>query len=100
MAECDGRVAGYIVFSEHGLIGQHFINFLVVDELFRRRGIATDLIQAVGQRLGPCRLFISTGKTNTRMQTLLAANGWTAAGQIAGMLPGEFTELFFFRDTA
>jgi GNAT superfamily N-acetyltransferase len=98
VAELDRGIAGYVVFSPKGLIGQHFINFLVVDEPYRRQGVAVALLRAVEKQLLPCRLFISTGKTNTRMQALLTKDGWTSAGQIAGMMPGEFTELFYFRD--
>ena len=98
VAVVQGRVSAYLVFSPRGLIGQHFINFLVVDEPCRRMGVAVGLLRAVEDRLQPCRLFISTGQTNTPMQALLKKDGWTPAGQITGMMPGEFTELFYYRD--
>jgi hypothetical protein len=44
------------------------------------------------------RIFISTGAHNAAAVALLEGTGWTAAGQIVGLLPMDQPELFFHRD--
>lgn len=100
VAEIDRQIAGYLAFKRQHLIGKDFVEFLVVHDDYRRRGIAVALLRAVEKEIGSGRLYISTGGDNTRMQALLAKDGWTAAGQIEGVNPGGDPELFFFRDLA
>jgi len=100
VAEVDGRVAGFVVFAKRGLIGRDFVEFLVVDEPYRRRGVAVSLLDAVGDQLGPGRLFISTEAGNAPMRGLLARQGWTPAGGISGLNASGCDELFFYRDRA
>ena len=98
VAVIDDQIAGYIVYKRQALIGKNFIEFLVVNEPYRRRGIAVALLRAAEQTLGTCRLYISTGQTNTRMQALLAKDGWTPAGQIEQINSDGTAELFYFRE--
>jgi len=98
VAEMDGRLAGYVVFQRRALIGRDFVEFLVVDESFRRAGVAVALLRAVESRLEGGRLFISTGASNAPMQSLLGKGGWSAAGQIEGVNTDGSAELFFYRD--
>ncbi|MFN3166040.1 MAG: GNAT family N-acetyltransferase [Phycisphaeraceae bacterium] len=100
VAEIDGRVAGFVVYAKHGLIGRDFVEYLVVHETFRRRGVAAMLLDAVGERVGPGRLFISTESGNTPMRTLLAKQGWTPAGHLSGANRSGCDELFFYRDVS
>src|ERR1700742_1774489 len=65
VAEVDGRVVAYVTFSLAGFIGRPFVHFLAVALEFRRRRIASGLLRAVAERVGPCRLFISTEEGNT-----------------------------------
>lgn len=98
VAEDDGRVAGFVVYGLRGLIGKDFVEFLVVDEPFRRRGLAVALLRAVEQRLATGRLFISTEADNAPMLALLERDGWTPAGQIDGINESGHAERFFYRD--
>lgn len=98
VAESDGRVVGFVVYAERGLIGRDFVEFLVVDEASRRRGVAVALLRAVEAELSPGRLFISTEEGNAPMRALLAKDGWTPSGQIDGINSSGFAELFFYRD--
>jgi GNAT superfamily N-acetyltransferase len=100
VAECDGRVVGYVVYSRAGFVGRPFIHFLVVAQDYRRRGVATELVAAVEARIGSGRLFVSTEENNGDMLALLAKLGWTSAGCIQGVNMDGPAECFFFRDIA
>ena len=97
VAEIDGAVVGYVAWQQGGCIGKDYINKLVIDDRYRRRGIAQQLIGELNTVLTG-RVFISTGAYNQAAVALLQNTGWTAAGQIAGLLPLDQPELFFHRD--
>lgn len=92
------RVMAYVTFSRDGFIGRAFVHFLAVDAAFRRRGIATGLLEAVAKAVGAGRLFISTEETNQEMLSLLAKLDWTAAGMVQGVNTNGAAEVFYFRD--
>lgn len=98
VATIDGKVAGYVTFKLKGLIGRDFVEFLVVDEAFRRRGVAVALLRGVEQAVGPGRLFISTESNNAPMLALLEQDGWTDSGQIDNLNDSGHVERFFCRD--
>jgi len=98
VTEADERIVGFIVYASRGLIGRDFIEYLVVDSGYRRRGVAVTLLRAVEHRLQGGRLFISTEADNTPMLALLGHDGWIPAGRIEGINPIGFDELFFYRD--
>lgn len=100
VATIDEQITGFVVYKRKSLIGRDFIEFLVVDEPFRRRGIAIALLRAVEREVGPGRLFISTEANNTRMLALLDKDGWTPSGQIDNLNDSGHVERFFCRDVA
>lgn len=97
VAEIDGAVVGYVAWQQGGCIGKDYVNKLVIDDRYRRRGIAQQLIGALNTVLTG-RVFISTGAYNGAAVALLQGTGWAAAGQIVGLLPMDQPELFFHRD--
>lgn len=97
VAEIDGAVVGYVAWQQGGCIGKDYVNKLVIDDRYRRRGIAQQLIGALNTVLTG-RVFISTGAYNDAAVALLQGTGWAAAGQIVGLLPMDQPELFFHRD--
>lgn len=98
VAEIDERVVGYVTFSNPGFIGKPFINFLAVDPAFRRRGIASSLLDAIEKHIGTGRLFASTEEDNTVMLALFDQKGWSRAGHVAGVNDDGLAECFYFRD--
>lgn len=98
VAEVDGNIAGYAVFQKRGLIGRDFVEFVVVRDGYRRRGVAVVLLREVEARCGPGRLFISTESNNAPMLALLKRQGWREAGQITEINASGNAERFFCRD--
>jgi GNAT superfamily N-acetyltransferase len=97
VAEIDGSVVAYVAWQHGGCIGKDYVNKLVVNDEYRRRGIAQLLVGALNMVLSG-RIFISTNAHNAAAVALLEGTGWTAAGQIVGLLPMDQPELFFHRD--
>lgn len=98
VATVDEQLTGFVVYQRKGLIGRDFIEFLVVHEGYRRRGIAIALLREVERVVGPGRLFISTEANNTRMLALLEKDGWVPSGQIDNLNDSGHVERFFCRD--
>lgn len=97
VAEVDATVVGYLAWQHGGCIGKDYVNKLVVDHNYRRRGIGQALTQALSTTLSG-RVYISAGAANTAALSLIHGAGWTAAGRIDGLLPQGEPELFFRRD--
>ena len=97
VAEIDSNVVGYVAWQHGGCVGRDYVNKLVVDDDYRRRGIARALINALNTSLSG-RVFISTGADNGAAMSLLKGTGWVAAGQIVGLRPLNEPETFFHRD--
>ncbi|PTM44690.1 acetyltransferase (GNAT) family protein [Sphingomonas aerolata] len=97
VAEMGDVVVGYLAWQRGGCVGQDYVNKLVVNDIYRRRGIARDLIGALNTVLSG-RVFISTGTDNDAAVSLLESTGWVAAGQIVGLRPLDEPEAFFHRD--
>lgn len=97
VAEIGDVVVGYVAWQQGGCIGKDYVNKLVVDGEYRRRGIAQALVSALNTVLSG-RVFISIGERNIPALTLLQLTGWTPAGQILGLLPLDEAEMFFHQD--
>lgn len=97
VAESDGAVVGYVAWQHGGCIGKDYVNKLVVDGEYRRRGIAQALIGALSSVLNG-RVFISTEGGNAAAVSLLELTGWAPAGQIVGLLPLNEPTVFFYQD--
>lgn len=97
VAQTDGAVVGYLAWQHGGCIGKDYVNKLVVDDGYRRQGIAQALMRNLRTALSG-RIFISAGAANIAALSLINSTGWTAAGQILGLLPMEEPELFFRQD--
>jgi GNAT superfamily N-acetyltransferase len=98
VAVVDKNIAGFVSYQRGGLIGKDFIEYLVVNEPYRRKNVAVSLLRAAESELAPGRLFISTEAENTPMLALLDKEGWTAAGQIDHINASGHAERFFFAD--
>jgi GNAT superfamily N-acetyltransferase len=96
-AEIDNVVVGYVAWQQGGCIGKDYVNKLVVDDVYRRRGVAQVLVRALNTVLSG-RVFISTEAGNVAAVSLLELTGWKPAGQIVGLLPLDEPTVFFHQD--
>lgn len=87
-----------IGFATHdrSLFGQPFLSLLRVRASDRRRGIGTELVQAVMAITPGDRLFSSTNASNHPMRMLLGRLGFTASGFIENLDPGD-PEMIYIR---
>ncbi|MBB5186952.1 ribosomal protein S18 acetylase RimI-like enzyme [Zhongshania antarctica] len=93
----DGDVVGFVVESRKGLLGRPYIEYLAVENRYRRQGLAAKLIQAIESKHAGKRLFISSEATNTAMLNLLKNEGYIMAGRIANANLSGADELYFFK---
>ncbi len=62
--------------------GKHFLELLIVEQGYRRKGLGEMLLCAVQQQCGEERLFTSTNSSNLPMQKLLEKCGFKRCGWI------------------
>jgi ribosomal protein S18 acetylase RimI-like enzyme len=86
-------VAGYVALDYY-FFDRGFIQHLIVDPAFRRRGIATALMRAAAERCESAEVFTSTNESNKPMQALLARLGYRHVG-VVDHLDASDPEWFF-----
>jgi ribosomal protein S18 acetylase RimI-like enzyme len=95
VAESGGRVVAFGVMRPIFFL-EPFVELIVVDQANRRRGIARALLAYLDSQHNRPKLWISTNRSNTPMQGLLASEGFTYAGEVEGLDEGD-PELFYYR---
>jgi ribosomal protein S18 acetylase RimI-like enzyme len=95
VAESGGRVVAFGVMRPIFFL-EPFVELIMVDPAHRRRGIARALLAYVDSQHNRPKLWISTNRSNTLMQGLLASEGFTYAGEVEGLDEGD-PELFYYR---
>jgi ribosomal protein S18 acetylase RimI-like enzyme len=84
----DGSLCGVAEF--HTLFyGHAFIALLLVDERFRRRGVASALISACANAAPTNKLFVSTNTSNLAAQALFLHLGFRPSGSIDNLDEGD-----------
>lgn len=97
VVEVSGLVVGYVAWQHRGCIDKNYVNKLVVEESFRRQGVASTLLAALGTVL--CgRVFMAAGARNMAARALLNGSGWTYAGEVEGLLPNGEAQAFYHTD--
>jgi ribosomal protein S18 acetylase RimI-like enzyme len=92
-AVADVGPVGYAVLTQH-FFGQPFLELVMVDPAYRRRGVGRQLIRhAINSAPGPM-LWTSTNASNLPMQNLLADLGFVRSGIVEGLDQGD-PELIF-----
>lgn len=91
-------ICGYIAEARDGLLGRPYISYLMVSPNYRRKGIASQLLQHLEQKHYSQRLFISTEADNQPMLTLLNTRGYVHAGAISAANLNGVDELYFYKD--
>ena len=89
------RVVGYAVL-EHTFFSCGFISMLIVQETYRRKGIATALVKRLEETCNTAKLFTSTNESNAPMQALMASMSYEPSGIVHNLDEGD-PELFYFK---
>jgi GNAT superfamily N-acetyltransferase len=87
------EVAGYGVFHHH-FFHSGMIDLVLVSGPHRRRGVGRAMVRFFTARCRSEKVWISTNLSNTRMQQLIASEGFRMAGFVEGLDPGD-PELVF-----
>lgn len=93
LALVGGELAAYGVLHHH-FFHSGFIDMIIVSAAHRRRGIGRSMVRFLAERCTSEKVWISTNLSNTRMQGLIASEGFQMAGFIEGLDPGD-PELIF-----
>jgi GNAT superfamily N-acetyltransferase len=87
-AQCDGRAVGFVQIFESWstvrLAPVLILEDLFVEESYRERGIATQLIGAAqhfAREIGAAAMFLETAADNERAQEVYTRNGWSREEQ-------------------
>ena len=91
----DSVIAGF-AFLNYSFFNNGFIELLIVDENYRKRGIGTALLNHLFEKCVTEKLFTSTNQSNEPMKKLLLKSGFILSGQIYSLDEGD-PELFFVR---
>jgi GNAT superfamily N-acetyltransferase len=94
IAELDGEAVGFAVVG--AFFSYPFLELIVTAEAARRKGVASALMGHWEATGGGRKLFVSTNRSNTVMQAVLAARGYVFAGEVDHLDEGD-PELFFVR---
>ena len=95
VAEAEGRVVGFLAYRTDWFQCT-FVSLVVVEERFRRKGVAREFFKAVEAISPTPRLFSSTEETNAVSIRMHTALGFQPSGHIDN-LPQGTRELLFYR---
>jgi GNAT superfamily N-acetyltransferase len=95
VAEAEGRIVGMLAYRTDWF-DCTFVSLVVVDEEYRRKGIAREFFKAVEAISPTPRIFSSTEETNAASIQMHTALGFTPSGHVDN-LPQGTRELLFYR---
>ena len=94
----EGTPIGYISTARYTLHDYPYVTFLLVQRGFRRRGIATELLNHIEMLHSGKRIFISTEADNKEMLSLLKKQQYQRSGSLSGLNRDGVEEVFFYKD--
>lgn len=94
IAELDGEAVGFAVAG--AFFSNPFLELIVTAPAARRRGVASALMDHWETAEAGRKLFVSTNRSNTTMQALLASRGYVPAGEVDHLDEGD-PERFFVK---
>lgn len=92
-----GRLVGYVVTNARPFFAHDFVELLMVEDQFRRRGVGRVLLRAAVDSAGTHRVVSSTNGSNRAMRRLFLAGGWASSGRLTGLDAGD-PEVVYFID--
>ena len=96
IALIDERVVGYAVL-EYTFFSCGFISMLIVQEAYRRKGIATALVKRLEKICNTVKLFTSTNESNAPMQAFMASMSYEPSGIVYNLDEGDPEQFYFKR---
>ena len=96
----DGVALGFLSLARSGLLGRPYVQYLSVNPVAQRNGVASSLLSFTEEQYDDQRLFISTESDNDPMNNLLSKRQYKAAGGITGANLNGTRELYYYRDNA
>ena len=88
IGEVDGMAAGYAIVSP-SFFARPFVERIFVGEPFRRKGVATAILQRCENAYHSNEIYISANASNGAMRTLLARAEYQDSGVILGLAGGD-----------
>jgi ribosomal protein S18 acetylase RimI-like enzyme len=88
VAFLEAALVGVVEFHTR-FYGHLFIELLLVDERYRRRGVASALISACAAASPTNKLFTSTNTSNLAAQALFLSSGFQVSGSIDNLDAGD-----------
>ncbi|MEM7549356.1 MAG: GNAT family N-acetyltransferase [Bacteroidota bacterium] len=88
-------VVGFMIF-DYRFFDQGWIELIIIDELYRGKGIGGQAINLICKECKANKVFTSTNSSNTPMQKVLKKAGFSFAGTINGLDEGD-PELFYYK---
>jgi len=95
VAEEGSRVVGFAI-MDYSFFGFGFIELLMVDEEYRRRGIGAYMLECLFNLCTTEKLFTSTNESNAPMRELLVKAEFLPCGYIDALDEGD-PELFYVK---
>jgi ribosomal protein S18 acetylase RimI-like enzyme len=94
IAKINDEIAGYSVY-DRSFFGYSYISLIIVDPVFRRKGVATGLIQYIEKNIPDAKLFTSTNESNVAMQKVCESLGFRRSGIIENLDEGDPEFIYF-----
>jgi len=95
IARSQDTIVGFGIL-ERSFYGQGFISLLIVHPDYRKRGIATAVIQHIESICSTEKLFTSTNKSNLIAQQVFEVLGFVRSGYIENLDEGD-PEIIYFK---
>ena len=92
----DKVILGFVSMARAGLLGRPYVQYLAVNPIAHRNGVASSLLCFIEEKYSEDRVFISTESTNGPMINLLSKRQYVAAGEIVGANLNGSSELYFY----
>jgi ribosomal protein S18 acetylase RimI-like enzyme len=92
----DSESAGFLIYHQY-FFDCSFISLLMIRPSQQRQGLASSLLKHMAKIAPTEKLFSSTNQSNTAMQKVFEANGFTKSGIIDNLDDGDLEIVYFIK---